>query len=117
MQFEVEYGHVWYENKVKTTKGIHLLNLLGENNFEGVQKPSQKDHLPINAPCVEMLTWRNQKKVQGFGLACSFLRKVRSDHLIQGVSKSSGGVKGHGCRGKWCQSVSCSRVFPCAFKI
>ncbi len=31
---------VQYENKVKTTKGIHLLNLLSENNIENVQKPS-----------------------------------------------------------------------------
>jgi hypothetical protein len=36
-------GHVQYENKVKTTMGIHLQNLFNENNLEGIQKPSQKD--------------------------------------------------------------------------
>jgi len=51
-----------------------LLNLLGENNFKGVQKPSQKDHLPIDGACVGMLVSKNQKKVQGLGLAHSFLR-------------------------------------------
>jgi hypothetical protein len=40
-----------FENKVKKIKGIHLLNLLGENNSKSVQKPSQNDHLPINATC------------------------------------------------------------------
>jgi hypothetical protein len=35
--------HVQYENKVKTTMGIHLQNLFGENNLEGVQKPSQEN--------------------------------------------------------------------------
>jgi hypothetical protein len=30
---------VQYENKVEKTEGIHLLNLLGENNPKGVQKP------------------------------------------------------------------------------
>jgi hypothetical protein len=29
-----------YENKVETINGIHSQNLLGKNNFEGVQKPS-----------------------------------------------------------------------------
>jgi hypothetical protein len=29
-----------YENKVETNVGIHSQNLLGENNLEGVQKPS-----------------------------------------------------------------------------
>ncbi len=28
-----------YENKVETNEGINLLNLLGENNPKGVQKP------------------------------------------------------------------------------
>jgi hypothetical protein len=36
-----------------------LLNLLNENNPKGVQKPSQKDHLPINATYVGMLARRN----------------------------------------------------------
>jgi hypothetical protein len=44
-----------YENKVRTTKGIHSLNLQGENSLEGIQKPSHKDHLSINAACVGML--------------------------------------------------------------
>jgi hypothetical protein len=44
-----------YENKVRTIKGIHSLNLQGENNFEGVQKSSEKDNLLINATCVGML--------------------------------------------------------------
>jgi hypothetical protein len=35
----------------------------GENNPKGVQKPSQKDHLPINVACVGMPTWRNWKKI------------------------------------------------------
>jgi hypothetical protein len=51
VQFGVECGHVQYENKVGTTEGIHLLNPQGENNPEGVQKPSQKDHLVINMTC------------------------------------------------------------------
>jgi hypothetical protein len=42
-----------YENKIRTIEGIHLLNLQGENNLEGVQKPSHKDHLLINVTCVE----------------------------------------------------------------
>ncbi len=45
-------GPMQYENKVETTKGIHSLNLQGENNPEGVQKPSQKNHLLINATCI-----------------------------------------------------------------
>jgi len=52
VQFGVECGPVQYENKVGTIKGIHLLNLQGENNSEGVQKPSQKDHLLINVAFV-----------------------------------------------------------------
>jgi hypothetical protein len=44
-----------YENKTKTIKGIHLLNLLGENNRKGVQKPSQKHHLLINVAFIGML--------------------------------------------------------------
>ncbi len=43
-----------YENKVETIEGIHSLNLLSENYFEGAQKPSQKDHLPIDVVCVGM---------------------------------------------------------------
>jgi hypothetical protein len=40
VQFEVECGAMQYENKVETIEGIHLLNLLSENNPKGVQKPS-----------------------------------------------------------------------------
>jgi len=40
VQFKLEHDLVPYENKVETTKGIHMLNLFGENNPEGVQKPS-----------------------------------------------------------------------------
>jgi ribosomal protein L29 len=39
-----------------------LLNLQAKNNFEGVQKPSQKDHLSINVMCVRTLTLNNRKK-------------------------------------------------------
>jgi hypothetical protein len=56
VQFQVKCGHVQYENKVETTEGIHSLNLQGENNPEGVQKPSQNDHLLINVACVETTT-------------------------------------------------------------
>jgi hypothetical protein len=45
VQFDMECDLMRYESKVETIVGIHLWNLLGENNFEGVQKPSQKDHL------------------------------------------------------------------------
>jgi len=54
------------------------LNLLGESNFEDVQKPSLKDHLPIYGTCVGMPIWNNQKKVQGLGLVCNLLGKVGS---------------------------------------
>ncbi len=56
MQFRVECDPMRYENKVGTTQGIHLLNLQGENSPKGVQKPSQNDHLLINATCVGMST-------------------------------------------------------------
>jgi len=36
VQFEVECDLVQYENKVETIEGIHLLNLISENSFEGV---------------------------------------------------------------------------------
>jgi hypothetical protein len=58
---------------------------LGENNFEGVQKPSQKDHLPTDGACIRMLIWKDQKKVQGLSLVCKLLGKVGRSHLIQGV--------------------------------
>jgi hypothetical protein len=38
VQFEKKCDLVQYDNKVKTTKGIHSLNLLGENNLECVKK-------------------------------------------------------------------------------
>ncbi len=56
VQFGVECGPMQYENKIETTKGIHSLNLQGENNFEGVHKPSQKDDLLINVACIGMPT-------------------------------------------------------------
>jgi hypothetical protein len=52
MQFGVERDLLRYENKVKTTEGIHLLIIQGENNPKNVQKPSQKDHLLVNATCI-----------------------------------------------------------------
>ncbi len=51
VQFELECGLVQYENKVETIEGIHLLNLQNEHNLEGVQKPSQKDHLHLSLLC------------------------------------------------------------------
>jgi len=36
----VECGPMQYENKVRTTKGIHSLNLQGENNPINFQNPS-----------------------------------------------------------------------------
>ncbi len=48
----VECDLMQYENKVETTKGIYSFNFQGENSFKGVQKPSQKDHLPLNAAYV-----------------------------------------------------------------
>jgi hypothetical protein len=45
-----------YENKIGTTERIHSLIFQGENSFEGVQKPSQDDHLPINVARVGMPT-------------------------------------------------------------
>jgi hypothetical protein len=59
LQFGVECDVVQYENKIGRTKGIHSLNILGENSSKGVQKPSQKDHLLINVTCIGMPTWRN----------------------------------------------------------
>jgi hypothetical protein len=85
MQFEMECDSMWYENKVGTIEGIHSLNLLGENSPNFVLKSSHKDHLPINAACNRMLIWMNHIKTQGLGLTCSFLRKARNSHLIQGV--------------------------------
>jgi hypothetical protein len=42
-----------YEGKkVEINEGIHSLNLLGENNLEGVKKPFQKYHLLIDGACV-----------------------------------------------------------------
>jgi hypothetical protein len=56
MQFKIKCDHVQYENKVKIIKGIHSLNLKGESSPKGVQKPSQNDHLLINATCIKMST-------------------------------------------------------------
>ncbi len=80
MQFGVECDLMRYENKVGPIKGIHSLNLQGENNFKGVQKPSQKDHLLINATCIGMLIWTNQKKAPSPNLACNLWGKTGSSH-------------------------------------
>jgi len=40
VQFEMKCDLMQYENKVETIEGIHLLNLLGENNLECVKKKS-----------------------------------------------------------------------------
>jgi len=42
------------KKKNEKNEVIHLLNLLGENNLEGVQKPFQKDHLLTNGACARM---------------------------------------------------------------
>ncbi len=49
VEFNVEYDLMQYENKVETIMGIHSWNLLNENNFRSVQKPSQMEHLQIKA--------------------------------------------------------------------
>jgi hypothetical protein len=54
MQFGVECDHVQYENKVETIERIHSLNIFGESNLEGAQKPFQKYHLLIDGACVRM---------------------------------------------------------------
>jgi hypothetical protein len=73
---------IWEQSWIKR---IQSLNFLGENNFEGVQKPSQKDHLLTNGAYIGMSVWMNKEKFQGFGLVHSLLRKVGNSHLIQGV--------------------------------
>jgi hypothetical protein len=45
VQFNVECDLVQYESKVETIVEIHSWNFLGENNFIGVRRPSQKDQL------------------------------------------------------------------------
>jgi hypothetical protein len=59
-----------YENKVETTKGIYSFNLQGENSLKGVQKPSQKDHLPLNATYVWIA---NLKELEENLKSCSSL--------------------------------------------
>ncbi len=71
MQFGVECDLIWNENKVEIIKRIHL----HEKNLQGVQKRFQNDHLLINATCVGMPNWRNQKKVWNPGLIHSLQRK------------------------------------------
>jgi len=56
VQFDVRCNLVQYGNKVEIIVGIHLQNLMGENNRKGVQKPSQKDRLQINVAFVGMPT-------------------------------------------------------------
>jgi hypothetical protein len=48
----MECDLVQYEKKVEKVMKIHLQNLLGENNLERIQKPSQKYHLQINVACI-----------------------------------------------------------------
>ncbi len=81
----MEYDFVQYENKVGITKRIHLLNFHGGNNFESVQNPSHKDHLPINVACIGISAWRNQKKAQNLSLTRNLQGKMWSNHLIQSV--------------------------------
>jgi len=45
VQFDAKCDLVLYENKVKIIVGNHSHNLISELFFEGVQKPSQNDHL------------------------------------------------------------------------
>jgi hypothetical protein len=54
VQFNMECDLVQYEKKVQTIVKIHSQNLLGENNLEKVQKPSDKYHLEINATCIRI---------------------------------------------------------------
>jgi len=56
VQFRVGCDLLRNENKVETIKGIHSLNLLRQNNLEGIQKPSQNDHLLIKTTCIGTLT-------------------------------------------------------------
>ncbi len=54
VQFDVKCDLVQYGNKAETIVGIYLQNFMGENSPEGVQKPSQNDHLQINVTCFRM---------------------------------------------------------------
>jgi hypothetical protein len=45
VQFDMGCDLVQYGNKVETIAGIHLQNLLGENNLKGFLKTSQKGRL------------------------------------------------------------------------
>jgi len=53
-----------YENKFEIIEGIHSLNILGGNSFENVQKPSQINHLSINAACVRHQLKRIKKNLK-----------------------------------------------------
>jgi hypothetical protein len=44
-QSDMECDLKQYESKVETIVGIHLQSFMGVNSFEGVRKPSQKNHL------------------------------------------------------------------------
>ncbi len=110
MQFRVECDLVKHENKVGTIKGIHSLNLQGENNPKGVQKPSQKDHLPINAACIGMLTWKNRKKARGPDLVHSLWKKTS---VMQWKLRW---CQRKWVQEKWCKNASCLKVFPCTAK-
>jgi hypothetical protein len=65
VQFEVECDLVQYEIKAKTTEGIHWLNLLSENNFEGVEYHPRRTTchcLNIQNPKLERKNTQNRKK-------------------------------------------------------
>jgi hypothetical protein len=49
------------KKKVEINERIHSLNLLGENNLEGVQKTFQKYHLLTNGACIRMSKTKTNK--------------------------------------------------------
>ncbi len=71
----MECDLVQYEKKVETIAKIHSHNLLGENNLEYFQKPSQNDHLQIILACIWMPIWRSMTKVWSFDMVFS-LEKI-----------------------------------------
>jgi hypothetical protein len=65
--------------------GVHSQFFFGENNLEGVQKPSQNDNLQINATCIKMPSWRNQSKIQNPSMVHILIRKMGWSYLIHDV--------------------------------
>ncbi len=49
------------KKKVEINERIHSLNLLGENNLEGVQKTFQKYHLLTNGAYIRMSKTKTNK--------------------------------------------------------